>query len=263
MKFFRIGAVVAVLVFMTMMLTSCITESTGLSIPVQQPEEAAELNVQLGIGYLRQGDWQSARVKLERAAELNPDNVLAHRALGLVYQELGDMEGAERNFRRSVALNSKDPDTLNSLAVFLCRDEQGRDEALKLLDRALSIPLSAAFSNKAMLYTNAGVCMKGRDLARSEDYLRAALAEDPQFADALLQIADVTFQRGNALQSRAFIERHLAVAAPSPGALWLGVRIESSMGDFRASDDFGNQLRTRFPESVETRQLLEQLRDAG
>ncbi len=252
-----------VMSFLVVPLTSCITESTGFAIPEEQPQEAANLNMQLGIGYLRQGDWQSARVKLEKAVELDADNAIAQRALGLVYQELGDMDGAERHFRRSVALDSKDPDALNSLAVFLCRNEQTRAEALGLFDRALSIPLSAAFSNKAMLYTNAGVCMKGQDLERSEDYLRAALAEDPQFADALLQIADVTFQRGNALQSRAFIERHLAVAAPSPGALWLGARIESSMGDFKASDDYGNQLRTQFPESLETRQLLERLRDAG
>jgi len=259
MKFFRFIVAMSFL----MVLTSCITESTGVIIPDQNPEEAAQLNMQLGIGYLRQGDWQSARVKLERAVELDSENVVSHRALGLVYQELGDMEGAERHFRRSVSLDSKDPDALNGLAVFLCRDEQGRDEALGLFDRALSIPLSSAFSNKAMLYTNAGICMKGRDLTRSEDYLRAALAEDPQFAAALLQIADVTFKRGNALQSRAFMERHLAIAAPSPSALWLGVRIENSMGDFRASDKYGAQLRTQFPESVETRQLLEQLRDAG
>jgi len=263
MKSFRFIVTVIALSILTLMLVSCITESTGRVIPDEKPIEAADLNMQLGIGYLRQGDWQSARVKLEKAVELDSENVVAHRALGLVYQELGDIEGAERHYRRSIALDSKDPDALNSLAVFLCRDEQGRDEAMKLFDRALSIPLSTAVSNKAMLNTNAGVCMKGIDLARSENYLRAALADDPQFADALLQIADVTFQRGNALQSRAFLQRHLAAAAPSPGALWLGVRIENSMGDFRASDKYGNQLRTMFPESVETRQLLEQLRDAG
>jgi len=263
MKPFRFAASVAVLGILTLMSASCIHETKGRVIPEEKPIVAADLNMQLGIKYLRQGDWQSARVKLEKAVELDSKNGVAHRALGLVYQELGDLEGAERHYRRSIALDSKDPDALNSLAAFLCRDKQGRDEAMKLFDRALSIPLSTAVSNKAMLNTNAGVCIKGLDLARSEDYLRAALADDPQFAVALLQMADVTYQRGNALQSRAFLQRHLAVAAPSPGALWLGVRIENSMGDFKASDNFGIQLRTMFPESVETRQLLEQLRDAG
>ena len=244
-------------------LTACVTETTGRVPAEAKPDEAADLNVQLGISYLRQGDWQSARIKLEKATEQNPDNAIAHRALGLVYENLDDTGGAERHYRRAVALTPNDPDTLNSLAVFLCKNERGRDEALQTFDRALSIPLSKAFSNKAMLYTNAGVCIKGRDLARSEDYLRAALGVDPQFSEALLQLADVAYQRGNYLQSRAFLERHMAVDAPSPGALWLGVRVENAMNNFTAADQYGNQLRVSFPESVETRQLLEQLRDTG
>lgn len=263
MKIVRFAVIVAVLSFLTIMLAACVSETTGFSIPAERPQEAAELNMQLGVAYLRQGDWQSARIKLEKSVAQDPDSAVAHRALGFVYQKLGDIPGAERHYRRSIALAPKDPDALNNLAVFLCRDDDGRDAALDLFDRALSIPLSTAFSNKAMLYTNAGVCMKGLDLARSEDYLREALAADPQFADALLQIADVTFQRGNGLQSRAFLQRHFDVAALSPSALWLGVRIESALGDFRASDAFGNQLRMTFPESIETRQWLEQLRDAG
>ncbi len=259
MNFFRLTVTVLSLLAMA----SCITETTGRVQPTEQPGEAAELNTQLGIGYLRQGDWQSARVKLEKAVELDADNIIAHRALALVYENLGDTEGAERHYRKAVSLASQDPDALNSLAVFLCKSESGRNEALELFDRALAIPLSSSFSNKAMLYTNAGVCMKRLDLARAEDYLRSALAADPQFADALLQMADVSYQRGNNLQARAFLQRHLAVAVSSPSALWLGVRIEQSMGDFTASDRFGNQLRTEFPESVETRLLLEQLRDAG
>ncbi len=259
MKSIRFGF--TVLSFLAM--AACITESTGRVPPVEQPDKAAEVNVQLGIGYLRQGDWQSARVKLEKATEQDPDNVIAHTALGLVYQNLDDAEGAERHFRRAVSLAPQEPDTLNSLAVFLCRGAGGRDEALQLFDRALSIPLSKTYSNKAMLYTNAGVCVKIVDLARSEDYLRAALAIDPQFADALLQVADVSYQRGNYLQSRAFLQRHLVVAAPSPAALWLGTRIEESMGDLEAADEFSSRLRKTFPESVETRLLLEQLRDAG
>jgi len=261
MKLIRFG--IAVLSLAALMLAACVTQTKGHVPPAEKPQEASSLNVQLGIGYLRQGDWQSARVKLERAIEQNPGNAVAHRALGLVYEKLGDIEAAERNYRRAVSLAPKDPDTLNSLATFLCRDQDRQDEAMELFDTALSIPLSKAFSNKAMLYTNAGICAKGLDLSRSEDYLRAALAEDPQFAEALLQVADVAYQRGNYLQSRAFLQRHLAVAAPSPGALWLGYRVEKAMGDFKASDQFGNRLRKAFPESVETRLLLEQLRDAG
>jgi type IV pilus assembly protein PilF len=254
---------VPVLCVLLITLTACVTETTGRVLNEENPEEAADLNVQLGIGYLRQGDWQSARVKLEKATEQDPENAVAHRALGLVYENLDDIDGAERHYRRAVSLTPNDPDALNSLAVFLCKDASRREEALKIFDQALSIPLSETYSNKAMIYTNAGVCMKGLDLAKAEDYMRAALAVDPQYSDALLQLADVAYRRGNFLQSRAFLERHMSVSAPSPGALWLGVRVENAMNNFRAADQYGNQLRVSFPESVETRQLLEQLRETG
>ncbi len=253
----------AALSVLALTLTACITQTTGRVQTGEKPVQAADLNTQLGIGYLRQGDWQSALVKLQKAVELDRNNVIAHRALGLVYQNLGDTDGAERHFRRAVLLAPQDPDALNSLAAFLCPDDDRRNEALRLFDRALAIPLSTAVSNKAMLYTNAGVCLKGVDLERSENYLRSALAADPKFSDALLQVADVSYQRGNYLQSRAFLQRHMVIGALSPSALWLGVQVEQSLGDFPAADEFGAQLRKDFPESVETRLLLEQLRDAG
>ena len=101
------------------------------------------------------------------------------------------------------------------------------------------------------------------DLALAENYLRAALNFDGQFPDALLQLADVAFQRGNYLQARAFLQRHSAVARPTPAALWLSFQVETAMGDLNAADEHARSLRDDFPESVETRLLLERSRNAG
>jgi len=244
-------------------LTGCVTQTTGQMQMGSSDEEAAELNLQLGIGYLRQGDLLTARNKLERAIEQDPSLVIAHTALALVYERLGDIDAAEEHYRQAVYLAPKDPDALNSLAAFLCRSEDGQAEALVNFDRAIAIPLSESFSNKAMVNTNAGVCAKQTDLDRAEHYLRAALAENPQYAEALLQLADVSYQRGNYLQSRAFLERYASVAPPSPAMLWLAMRVETALGDAPAANEFGLRLKREFPVSVETRSLLEQERDAG
>ena len=247
-----------------MLLGGCVTETLSGKEPIeQQPNEAAEYNVQLGIGYLRQGDLPSAQRKLEKAVELNPSNVTAYRALGIVYQRLGDSEAANRMYRRAVELAPNDPDSLNSLAVYLCGEDAGRVEALVLFDKAIKVPQSKQLSNKAMLNTNAGICAKEGDLPRAEDYLRTALAFDSSFGEALLQMADVAYQRGNFLQARAFLERYAGVAPVSSVYLWLGMQIESAMGDARAADAFGARLREEFPASVETRLLLERNRDDG
>lgn len=248
--------------FLCLVVTSCVTTTTG-GMPPASLEEAADLNLQLGIGYLRKNDLQSAKLKLEKSVEQNPDLIMAYIMLGLVYERLGDAEIAEKSYRRALAKDPRNPDALNSLAVFMCHADPGRPEALDLFNRALQIPQSETFSNKAMLNTNAGVCVKPVDLPLAEDYLRAALRFEPDFAVALVQLADVAYQRGNYLQSRAFLERYMSQDKISPQVLWLGVRIEAAMGDVSASDEYGRRLKEEFPASVETRLLMEQERDAG
>ena len=245
-------------------LASCVSSSTRpTSASPPSASDAAQYNLQLGISYLRQNNLQAAREKLERAIEQDPDLATAYAALGVVFERLEDPAGAERLYRRAVDLDPADPDNLNALAVFTCSRKQKPEEALKLFDRAIAIPLSVKAANRPMLYTNAGTCAKGLDLARSEAYLRQALAEDPQFADALLQLAEVMLERGNALQARGFLERYLARGKPTPAALWVGVRIEQSLNDAGAARKYGDQLRKDFPDSAETRLLLEQARARG
>ena len=245
------------------LVNACVTEVSGRRVPEANPEAAAETNMQLGVGYLRQGNLQAAQEKLERSVEQDPRLVEAHLALGLVYERLDDPVEAESSYKRAVQISDDDPDALNAYAAFLCRVDGRRDDALKYFNRAADVPLSRKFVNRAVIYTNAGVCMKPVDLARSEEYLRLALRTDPQYREALLQMADVAHQRNNDLQARAFLERYLAVGRATPAVLWLGVQIEQSNGDMAAAGDYAKQLKQDFPASVETRLLLEQERNAG
>lgn len=245
-----------------LLLAACVTTSSKPT-PKVSKKEAAKINMQLGITYLRQGDLKAAQSKLEKAVEEDDSLATAYWSLGLVFERLGDNRGAEKNYRHAVSLAPDDPDSLNALAVFLCLQKQETAEALRKFDKALAVPLSKTYSNKAMLYTNAGVCAKRVNMEEAEDYLRKALATDPDFKPALLQLADVAFNRSNYLQSRAFLERFLAGGPASPDALWLGVRVENALGEPTAARAYAERLKKEFPESVETRLLLESERHAG
>lgn len=248
------------------LLTSgCVTTEVvgGRDIPESDPLAAAESNMRLGIGYFRQGNLPAAQEKLERAIEQNPKLVGAYNILGLVYERLDDPKEAEQSYKRAVSLAPEDPDALNYYAQFLCRRDGRRDEAMEYFDRAAAVPLSKKFVNKAIIYTNAGVCIKPVNLERAEAYLRRALQVDPEYREALLQMADVAHLRDNDLQARAFLERYLAVARATPSVLWLGVQIESALGDPAAAENYAEQLKKDFPAAVETRRLLEQERNAG
>jgi type IV pilus assembly protein PilF len=255
----RASAIAVLLAF----AAGCVSSSTLPQPPQSSKKEAARYNLELGVSYLRQGDLKTAQAKLEKAIADDDSLATAYSALGLVFERLGDKPGAEKNYRRAVSMAPEDPDALNALAVFLCLQKQETAEAMRGFDKALAIPLSRADANRAMLYTNAGLCAKRFDLALAEDYLRKALAADPGYKGALLQLADVSFGRSNYLQSRAFLERFLAASPATPDALWLGVRIERALGGAAAARGYADRLKREFPESSETRLLLESERNAG
>lgn len=236
-------------------LAACVTTSIAPPLAPARPDDAAQFNLELGISYLRDNKLQAAREKLEKALTQNPSLVTAEWTLGVVFERLEDPKGAEHHYRRAVDLDGTDPGALNALAVFTCNYRKEPREALKLFDRALAVPLSQKAANRPMLNANAGTCAKQVDPARAEKYLRNALVDDPQFADALLQLASVTLEQGKALQARGFLERYMAQAPATPATLLLGVRIEQALNDTEAADRYADRLRNEFPSSVEAGQL--------
>ena len=238
----------------------CVTTTSGDVAPPASKEEAARLNTDLGISYLRQGDMEQAMIKLEKAIQENPDSSVAHRALGHVYENLGDASGAEKEYRIAVRQAPDDADAVNDLAVFLCRHDDPA-EGLKWFGKAFTIPL---YQSRHMLYTNAGTCAKDVNLVQAENYLRQAVALKPDYSEALYQLGDVAYLQENYLQARAFIERYTVVARVStPDALWLGYRVELAMNNPARAETFAEQLLKQYPASVEARMLLEERRNAG
>jgi type IV pilus assembly protein PilF len=245
-----------IIIVSALLLAGCVTTRDG---DLSDKDEAARLNLELGLGYLRQGDFDEARIKLEKSIEAKSDNATAHRALGLVYERLEDNKGAEKQYRIAVSQAPDDADAINQLAAFLCA-QGNQPEALKLFEQALAIPL---YPNRYLLLTNAGTCAKSTDIPRAENYLRQALALKPDYPAALLQMGEISYINENYVQARAFITRYVDSAPPNALAFWLAYRVELAMKNFDAADEYAVQLLKRFPESSEAMLLQEQRRNAG
>lgn len=240
-------------------LLGCITEGEKRTSTID-PAEASQVNLNLGIGYIRQGRYDLAREKLEKALQQDPELAEAYSALALVYDNLGEPRSAEENFRTAVRLAPDNSSVLNTYAVFLCRQRRG-EEAESYFLKAAQNP---RYTTPEAALTNAGVCMLQMGNAeKAENYFRNALAKNARFADALFQMTQIAFGRDNLLQARAFLQRYLAAAPPNPQILWLGVRIEQGLGDDKAADRFAGELKSQFPESNEYSQLLEMERRVG
>jgi type IV pilus assembly protein PilF len=225
---------------------------TGDSRDLTQKQQASQINAQLGTDYFRQGNWEEAKLKLERALDQDPRNVQAQMVGGMLYMQLGERDKAETHLRKAVSLDDKNPDTHNTLAAFLCRYgkfEEGEKHALI----AAAEPLYK--SPESALY-NAGNCARGHgDLPRAEAHFRKAIELQPRFAPALFELADLEFRSGEFLIARAFLERHNQVAQPSPASLLLAVRIETALGNKSLAADYARRLRNDFTTSDEAKAL--------
>ncbi len=242
------------LIFLTLLLSACITSTSG---PARKPAsdlDAARANTSLGLNYMRQGNYELALEKLRRAVDQGPELAEAHSAIALVYGRLGESLDADRHYRRALQLSPADPDVQNNYGVFLCGQKR-YVEAEKFFIKAAE---NQRYRTPEAAWTNAGVCVRNVPAPeKAENYFRQALSRNPSFPDALWQMADLSFERGHQLQARAFLERRLEAAKASPDALWLGVRLEQSLGHADVAQEYAQRLKTEFPISLQTRYLLE------
>lgn len=230
------------------MLQACATSGSTIGSSQSSDEQAAQANLNLGAAYLREGNPQLALEKLERALDQNPRLADAHSVIAIAYDQLGQPDDAEKHYRRATQLAPDNPAAANSYAVFLCRQNRWRD-ARPYFEKAASNP---RYTTPAVALTNAGTCaMSAGQPERAEEYFRAALDKDKTFADALAGLLNLSYQRGEYLEARAFLQRYLDVRPATARTLWMCFNIEQKLGDAAAAKRCGDRLRQDFPTSEE------------
>ncbi len=215
-------------------------------------EQAAAINTELAVEYLKQGKLAAAREMIDRALRQNPRKAETQMTAGLVYDRLGEDKKALAFFNEAARLGKDNPDVLNNVAVYLCRKgERRRGE--DLFQKAAASPL---YKTPAVAMTNAGRCAREDGRPKdAEQYFRKALGYRAEQTDALLALAEVTHEQSNDLQARAFLQRYLAVAPPSAATLLLGYRIETALGDPVAASQYAARLNREFARSSEAETL--------
>lgn len=232
------------------LLQACVSPGVG-GVNVSD-EDAAIANLNLGAGYLRQGNPQLALEALLRALRQNPRLANAHSTIALAYDQLDEPDQAEEHYRRATQLEPGNPAAQNSYAVFLCRQNRWED-AERAFRRAIDNP---RYQTPWVANTNAGTCARSANqLEKAEQYFRAALNRNERYPDALRGMMEISYQGGNYLQARAFMQRALTIQTPDARLLWLCFHIEQELDDPDAARDCANQLRRNFPESPEFAQI--------
>jgi type IV pilus assembly protein PilF len=238
-------------------LGGCVTtggSDSNLKESMSESENAGQANKQLGTVYLRQGNLALAKEKLERAEKYTPRDPELHIALAFLYERLDIPKEVESHYRTAMRLAPKDPQVLNNYAGYLCRTGKMDEGVTRFLEAARN-PL---YRTPEMAYTNAGVCLrKAKRIDEAANSFQRALVIRANNAEAAYQAADLEFERGDYVKSRALIDKYLGSFDATADLLLMGVRVARAQGDRVAEDKFTRRLRVEFPNSPQFRTLNE------
>ena len=243
------------------MLAACSSKPTTPEVPppvtrsppqLATPLVRAQLHTELASGYYERGQMEVALNELGDAVAADPNYPQAYNIYGLVYSVLGEDRKAEQSFTRALTLAPTDSEIRQNWGWYLCSHNRAR-ESLAEFEAAVRNPL---YRTPEIALVNAGRCAQSLGETRTaEQYFRRALAAQPGSALASYGLARIAYQDGHYDEARAWMRNVLPTNSPPPEALLLGMCVERKLGDRQAELSYVSQLKNRYPDALETKNL--------
>jgi type IV pilus assembly protein PilF len=241
------------------LLAGCVSQSASESRPVTDSGGAdarrrAEVHTALAGEYFSRGNYPVTLSEVRLALKDDSSYFPAYNMLGLVYMELREDVQAREAFDHALRLSPNNSDVLNNFGWFLClRNDTQR--GLDMIQRAAN---DTQYQTPEKAWLSSGLCLRraGRN-AEAEDHLRRAVLIRPDLIGALYNLAVITYDRGAHKDAETYLLRYMRLATPSMDALVLGVKVARANNDKVGEDSFMQQLRRRFADAPQLRELEE------
>ena len=210
----------------------------------------ARVRMELASAYFGRGQMTTALDQIKLSIAADPNVSEAFNLRGLIYANLGDDRLAEESFRRALQINPRDADAMQNFGYFLCQKKR-YPEATAQFDQALTVP---RYADAPRTLLTKGVCLAfAGDLPASEATLLRSYELDPANPSTAVNLSEVLYRRGEFERARFYVRRANVIPTVSNAqTLWLAARIENRLGNRNGVQDFGDQLRKRFPDARET-----------
>ena len=228
-------------------------------VTASDESEAAKrgrVRLELASAYFSRGQMTTALDEVKQAITADPSLAAAFNLRGLIYASLGDERLAEESFKRALQLSPQDADTMQNFGWYLCQQRRFA-EADAWFVQAIAVP---RYSDTPRTLLTRGVCQaRAGQWAEAERTLLRSYALEPDNPATAVNLAEVLYKRGDFDRARFYIRRVNGSAdMTSAQTLWLAARIEHRLGNPQGVQDFGAQLRSRFPQSRESTALDEE-----
>lgn len=214
-----------------------------------EAQKRSRARMELASAYFGRGQMTTALDQVKQAIATDPLYGEAFNLRGLIYANLGEATLAEESFRRALQINPRDFDAMHNYGWYLCQQKR-YTESTSFFNQALAQP---QYRGQSRTLLAQGVCLAfAGQLAESDAMLTRAYELDPANPFTATNLAEVLFRRGEYERARFYVRRVNAQADVSNAqTLWLAARVESKLGNREGANEFGGQLRRRFPDSRE------------
>lgn len=211
-------------------LQSCQSNTAARTEKLSQQKRKAETvsyNLQLGLGYLEQGNTSRAKKKLLYALDLEPTSTEANGAMAYYLEKTGDSEGAKKYYLRALVLAPGNGAVLNNYGTFLCRHKQ-YEEAISYFLKATQ---DAHYLHSAGAYENAGLCAEAiPNNTKAEFYFEKALEQDPLRKQSLYELTTLLLKQNKSQQALQYLQQYQDIALNDPALLKVAMDVAQQTG---------------------------------
>lgn len=236
-----------VVVTLSLLLAGC-ASGGGSSMSRDAADSKVKALVDLGVGYIRNGEYARAKDNLNKALALEPRSAVAHNMFGLVFQLEGESALADEYFTKAIRLDGGYSAARNNYGAFLY--EQGRfAEAVAQFeicaDDRLYDRRSQVFESLGASYAKLGQAKK------AEAAFVRSVQLNPSQPRALLALGDIRFEQQDYVAARSLLQRYNRVAQQNPKSLWLGIQLARIFEDADTEASYALVLKNIFAASDE------------
>lgn len=244
----------ALLLLIASVLAGCVT--TGNVDPMKTEkgrDEARDAYVQLGIGYLQQGQTERAKVPLKKALELDSSDADANAALAIVFQIEMEPKLADEHFRKAISQRRDDARLLNNYGSFLFEQERYQEA----LERYTQASQDSLYPERSRIFENLGLtALKLNQREQARAYFERSLRLNSTQPRALMEMAQLSYEDKQYVPARGYYDSYMALAGHDARSLLLGVRLAKIFEDRDNAASLGLQLKRLYPGTPEYQQYL-------
>ena len=214
-------------------------------------KRSARFNLQLGLGYLEQGDVERAKGKFLKALQQAPDMPEVHYNIAHFYYLIDENHSADQHFNQAIKYANKSSKGVlgaahNNYGVFLCQVKK-----FKLADEHFKLAINDMhYADTASAYENAGLCaLKTNNQSEAKLYFENAIKKNPLSVKALIEISELYVKDNELDKAKLYLDRYNQLSSPSQRSVLLDLKIAKLQNDTSKINELTQVILKKYPDT--------------